>query len=913
MPDNQWPKIKELLNDALELPSAERTAFLASITDGGLRKEVATLLSFEENANEMLVLSAVEFSKDFVDVDEAPMAGKQIGIYRIIRELGRGGMGTVYLAERNDKKFTQRVALKLLKSEMNSADIRRHFEQEREILAQLNHPNIALLLDAGTTDDNTPFIAMEYIDGLPIDKYCDERGYGVRERAELFRTVCAAVDHAHRNLVVHRDLKPSNVIVNNDGIPKLLDFGIAKIISAGMGGGDLATITKLGAMTPSYASPEQLSKKSVSTATDVYSLGIMLYELLSGHRPFEDDEHDVRKIYEAVLNSEPAPPSRLAADASHDIEYSKPPHLIIDDERSPAPNITVGRSRSDTRPHTLGVSANDIRGDLDNIVLKAIRKEPERRYLSAQSLSEDLGRFLNGLPVEARPNTFAYRAEKFITRNRLTVISVVVVAIAIIAGLAATLWQAQAARRERIRAEKRFSDVRKLANTYLFDVYPEVENLEGSLKAREKIVSTALEYLDSLAGESGDDPELQAELARAYEKIGDVQGATNTPTNADMQAGLESYRKARELREQVLLQKPGDPDAMNDLAQNYYVTARTLWWANDPAGAEEFFEKALKLRRELYAAHSDEAKFQDRLAVTLMDYGAIPAFNAQVDKAKPLFEEAKTLIVDLMNKQPDNSQFKKTYARFLRSYSEVKKAAGEYDSAISDLAEATRITEELIAETPDNYILNRSNWINQLRTCEVYIKKGDGENAVPVCVKAIDFNRESLKNEPDDAAAATDLAISYFNAARAYRLDRKHEKSIDNAKLALGVIADLLNRSPETNDYIRSAAIYRNEIAENEIALKRNDAALAELAAARGPLERVVESDAETTTFRYDLGNTYRLMAKAYFAKSDKERASELIGKAIECIQYLKEKNALSKADEDLLQELLDEKARYET
>src|SRR5690606_11841677 len=267
----------------------------------------------------------------------------------------------------------------------------------------------------------------------------------------------------------------------------------------------------------------QLSKKSVSTATDVYSLGVMLYELLSGHRPFEDEEHDLHKIYEAVVNAEPVPPSQLAPGTAHDIEFSKPPHLIIDDDRADEANATVRRDRSDTRPHTIGVAATEIRGDLDNIVLKAIRKEPERRYLSAQNLSDDLGRFLNGLPVEARPNTFTYRAEKFIKRNKLSVLSAAFVLLAVVGGLGATLWQATVAQRERARAEKRFSDVRKLANTYLFDVYPEVENLEGSLKAREKIVSTALEYLDSLAGESSDDLELQAELARAYEKIGDVQ------------------------------------------------------------------------------------------------------------------------------------------------------------------------------------------------------------------------------------------------------------------------------------------------------------------------------------------------------------------------------------------------------
>lgn len=912
MRNENWSKVKELLNEVLELLPDERSAFLDSKNiDADLRKEVESLISFETEADRMMGLSAVEYLKDFVDTYEAPLVGKTVGVYRIISELGRGGMGSVYLAERSDNKFEQRVALKLLKSEMNTSELRRHFEQEREILASLNHPNIALLLDAGTTHDNIPFIAMEYIDGIPIDEYCNTRKIGVEKRLELFRTVCSAVDHAHRNLVVHRDLKPSNVLVNKDGIPKLLDFGISKMIPVGTSEAGSATITRLGVMTPSYASPEQLSKKGVSTATDVYSLGVMLYELLSGHRPFENAEHDLHKIYEDVMHKDPKPPSQIALKTDRVSKEKTQPSSVVENDPENKANATAKRDNANTNKHTGSISAAALRGDLDNIILKAIRKEPERRYLSAQDLSDDIGRYLNGLPIEARPNTFAYRAEKFIKRNKFAVISAAMITVAVLGGIGATLWQANAAYNERVRAEKRFSDVRKLANSYLFDVYPEVENLEGSLKAREKILTVALEYLDSLAKESGDDLELQAELAKAYEKVGDVQGAINTPTNADMKGGLESYGKARKLREEILAAKPNDPDAKNDLAQNYYVTARTLWWANDTPGAEEYFEKALKLRRELHSEHSENVKFQDRLAVVLMDYGAIPAFNSQIEKAKPLFEDAKVLILDLMAKEPDNGQFKKTYARFLRSYSEVKVSAADYDGALADLAMATKITEELIAATPDNYILNRTMWINDTRTCETQIQKADGAKAVPICLKSIDFNKNVLEKEPDDTAAAADLAVSYFNSARAYRITGDHAKAIVQARAAVDVMEKLKKQTPDTNDYIRAAAIYQSEIGENSLAMNSVDTAIAALHLAQQPLEAVVEKDPLTTTFKYDLAKVYRLFAKAYAAKSDKKLAADFIEKAIFAVTELKQKGALKKADEDLLAELEKEKSLY--
>jgi serine/threonine protein kinase len=293
MKAEDWSKIKDILERVLEMEPEQRAVFLrSSEITAEQRAEVEQLMSFETEAAEMMKLSAVEFSKDFIEEDD--LAGQEIGPYRVIREIGHGGMGAVFLAERSDGKFAQRVALKLLKREMNTSALRRRFRKEREILASLEHPNIARLLDAGTTADKTPFLAMEYVDGLPIDEYCDRNALGLEERLQLFRKVCSVVDFAHRSLVIHRDLKPSNILVTVDGTPKLLDFGISKIVSDETD--NTATVTRLGVMTPSYASPEQLRSESVTTAADVYSLGVILYQLLSGHRPFESKESDLRAV-----------------------------------------------------------------------------------------------------------------------------------------------------------------------------------------------------------------------------------------------------------------------------------------------------------------------------------------------------------------------------------------------------------------------------------------------------------------------------------------------------------------------------------------------------------------------------------------------------------------------------------------
>lgn len=805
--------------------------------------------------------------------------GRRFGDYQVIRELGRGGLGAVYLAARADDEYRKEVAIKLIRRGLDTDDILRRFLTERQILAQLDHPNISRLLDGGTTDDGLPYFVMEFVKGEPITAYCDEHGLKLTERLDLFRKVCGAVTFAHQNLVVHRDLKPSNILVTPEGEPKLLDFGIAKLLSAD---DEMLTQTAPGerAMTPEYASPEQVKGERITTASDVYSLGVLLYEILTGHRPYRLETGSADEISRAITEQEPERPSTAIARGD-------------------------GNSKIEIR------NSKFLKGDLDNIVLMALRKEPERRYSSVDNFSDDIRRHQQRLPVRARPNTFSYRARKFVSRNKTTVVAAVLVLFAIVAGMIATQRQARIANAQRLKAESRFNDVRKLANSNLFEVYPEIENLEGSLKAREAILRNALAYLDSLAKEAAGDSTLQSELATAYEKVGDVQGALNTSSLGKISAGLESYAKAGKLRAAVLAEDPGSVEAKESLANNYYVTARTLWNNSQTTEAEEAFERSLKLRRELVAARPDSVEFKNRLAVLLIDYGAIPIFNFQTAKAVVLFDEALAIIGKLRQQDPANAEFKKTHARGLRIQSKAKGAAGDYAGGLAALDEALALASELAREFPRDFRTQRSVWLTETIKCELFIDKNSGAEAVASCLKTIDFPKAALENEPENGVVAFDLAISHFNLARAFGFVRQPEQTIEQANKAVEVMSKLSQKAPDNVEYKRNLAIYRTSIARAQIELGRFDEALSIAREVEAALRPIADADPKSTTYRYDLSLAYRLSARAFHKKGDRARAMEFVQKALDILAALKAQNALKDSDNALLAEIEKEKAEY--
>jgi serine/threonine-protein kinase len=406
--------------------------------------------------------------------DRGGQADRRIGPYRVIREIGRGGMGTVYLAARDDDQYQKRVAIKVVRG-LDSAAVVRHFRRERQILAGLEHPNIARLLDGGTTDDGLPYLVMQHVEGLPVDRFCDEHKLDVRERLELFRGVCAAVQHAHRNLVVHRDIKPANVLVTTDGAPKLLDFGIAKILNPDIAA-DVATATGL-SMTPDYASPEQARGAPITTATDVYSLGVVLYELLTGHRPYRLKSREPLAVLKAICEEEPEKPSTAVTrdEAGEPTGGAAPPRTAE----------TVSRTREGT-PERL---RRRLRGDLDNIVMMALRKEPQRRYGSVEALSEDIRRYLEGLPVEAHKPTAWYRGSKFVRRHALGVAAAAAFVVLVVGFAVSMAVLSARVARERDRAEKAAARA-SAVNAFLLETLGSANPFEG--RGRETTVLEAL-------------------------------------------------------------------------------------------------------------------------------------------------------------------------------------------------------------------------------------------------------------------------------------------------------------------------------------------------------------------------------------------------------------------------------------
>jgi serine/threonine-protein kinase len=534
-PDN-WKTIKDVVLEALELDASRRREFLdqAGIS-ADTRAEVESLLGLAEEAEDFMSLSVGEFSKDFLEdlvPSPSPVINQRIGVYQIVSELGVGGMGAVYLATRVDGKFEQRVAVKMLKREFNTEKFRRTFKREKEILAALAHPNIATLLDAGTTDDGIPYLVMEYVKGEPIDEFCESRKLSLNARLKLFNKVCDAVAFAHRNLIIHRDLKPSNVLVNEDGEPKLLDFGISKLLDANADD----HVTHFEALTPQYASPEQINRGPVTTATDVYSLGVVLFRILTGSLPYRLGHKTNGNLLLEITEAAPALPSKAA--------------------------LTP-------------VTSHQLKGDLDNIILKSLSKEPERRYQTVEQFSADIWRYVDGLPVLARPATLFYRAGKFYKRNKVTVSAVALFLIGLFAAVAVAWSQANAAKKQarmvaeartqaELEATKAKAEAQKAQRTSRFlQSLLDYANPNWYARGKGRFDVTVREAIDDAAGridtELADDPVVRADL---HYTIGEIYNEAG-----EAEIALRHFRQSLDLYREVYGEQ--HPKVARGL---YYVT-----------------------------------------------------------------------------------------------------------------------------------------------------------------------------------------------------------------------------------------------------------------------------------------------------------------------------------------------------
>jgi serine/threonine protein kinase len=557
MTPERWQQVSEAMEKALHLSPAQRQDYLAEIahSDPELHQELESLLaSHQEAGTEFLNTPALQTARD-----EAPprkkLLGQRLGAYQIVELIGAGGMGEVYRAFRADDQYRMQVALKVVPGGRDSSFVFRRFKNERQILASLDHPNIAHLLDGGTTEEGAPYFVMELIEGESIDRYCDHRKLGMSDRLKLFLQVCSAVQFAHQRLIIHRDIKPSNILVTVDGVPKLLDFGIAKILdpSAATDGFE-PTLTQFRALTPSYASPEQIKGEPITTASDVYSLGVVLYELLTGQHPYQVAGDTAEKVARAACETEPKKPSSVARGAGRSAS---------------AQNLEIANSSSVAIAREAEKLRKGLRGDLDNIILMALRKEPQRRYSSVELFAQDIRRHLENLPVSARNDTVGYRVSKFAHRHKAGIAAAVIVMAALLLGMGMTLQQKR-------RADRRFNDVRKLANSLIFEIHDSIQNLPGATPARKLLLDRALEYLDSLSKEAGGDTSLQRELAAGYLRIGMVQGSTIDASLGQTDEALSNLRKAVAIREAIAKANPNNTDDQLHLAIAYRNLARVL-------------------------------------------------------------------------------------------------------------------------------------------------------------------------------------------------------------------------------------------------------------------------------------------------------------------------------------------------
>ncbi|HYZ86111.1 MAG TPA: serine/threonine-protein kinase [Bryobacteraceae bacterium] len=764
---DRWQRVKDLFDAASKLDTQARTSFLqiACKDDPGLFEEVDSLLSAGDEAGDFIEQPALKFGSNstsdhsLFDLTayeraqgtEPSYIGKVVGPYRIVDEIGEGGMGKVYRAIRADDVFQRQVAIKIVKRGMDTDFIRRRFRNERQILAGLNHPNITRLLDGGTTEDGLPYFVMEYIQGLPLLEYCDDRRLNTTERLKLFIKVCSAVQYAHQNLIVHRDLKPRNILVTPEGEPKLLDFGIAKILNLDLSSQTAdPTMLRFRLMTPEYASPEQARGENITVASDVYSLGVILYELLSGHRPYRLSQIPPHEVAKAICSVEPPRPS-TAVKSIVKVPSTK------DDTQTLTPEF-VSANRS-SAPEKLRWR---LHGDLDNIVLMAMRKEPSRRYASVEQFAEDIRRHLEGKPVAARQDTFFYRTSKFLGRHAWGVIAVLLLVISMVAGVATTVYQAR-------RADRRFDEVRKLANYFLFDLHDAMEKLPGSVPVREMLVRRALQYLDSLAQEASEDATLLSELAMAYQKVGDVQGSPSRPNLGSTQGALQSYLKALAIRQRLVQINKNDFESKRELAAGHYNVSSILNVAGDGKGALEHALTATNLLDDLAKQDPGNSQVQYDQAVAYQNLGNAYVIASDWPKVAECREKTLRLYEQQAARAPFDISVQRNVSTTLKQIGAVRAKLNDRSAALLTYRRALELDEKLLAQDPTNLQNRGELGVAYNGLGFVHAELNESEQAIGWYKKALDIRESMAKTDVHDARARRRLANTYQELAKVYQ------------------------------------------------------------------------------------------------------------------------------------------------
>jgi eukaryotic-like serine/threonine-protein kinase len=726
---DRWNLIEEIFQGALERPLTDRKQYLQNACgdDPELRAEIESLLKSDEDAEHVLSSLVADDLKGLAQNSSSTEAGRLVGPYRLVRELDSGGMGAVYLAVRSDDQYFQIVAIKMIRRGMESPDLVQRFRRERQILATLNHPNIGAILDGGETEDGRPFIVMEYVEGQPITQVSESRGLSIRQRVELFLSICSAVHYAHQKLVIHRDIKPSNVLVTPEGVVKLIDFGISKPVAHELIIGELP-LTESGyrLMTPDYASPEQISGQPLTTTSDIYSLGVLLFELLTGSRPY------------TLRDLSPAAAERL---------------LLQGENRKPS--SVEGLSKR---------TRTELKGDLDRIVLMAMEHDPSRRYLSAQHLDDDLLRYLQGMPILARKATAIYRVGKFVQRHKTIALMACATLVVIIGAVLFDSWRSR-------RADRQVKQVASLADSAISDMTEKLQESPASVETQASLFHSALQHLDQLRQSSGSDPRLLLELSKAYERVGDLEGSPFVANLGNSGTAIASYQEALRTAIEAHARMPGEAST-TAVIEAYQRLGGMESFLGNVQEAQDNYRKSLSLALDFRHQEPDDPMRKRLLAMNYGGIGDVQLFSLQPDKALENFREAFQIFGNEPNGNEDHDRtLVGLYIRLTRALNEL----GLQREALGDVRKAIAIAEALTHQSPSSKQLQRTLFTTHQNIILVLAGRdmmnvGDSAEAQVYARKALVIAETIVASDEKNVQARYDVSLAYSGMGDSFRL-----------------------------------------------------------------------------------------------------------------------------------------------
>ena len=722
-------RVEAIFNEALLLPEGDRPGLIEQRCEGDaiLMVEVSSLL--DACASEELLASA-RLQQSKIEANGGH-DNKHVGAYEIDRLIGRGGMGAVYLAHRADGSFDQQVAIKLIDLPLATDLFRERFRQERQILAGLSHPLIARLLDGGVTSEGEPFLVMEYVDGIPIHRFCQDNHLSLQQRLLLFRSVCEAVQFAHQNLVVHRDLKPDNILVTEDGTPRLLDFGTAKLLSAPtLGQGSEFTRQGFQSFTPQYASPEQVLGNPITTASDTYSLGVLLYLLLTGTLPYELREFTTAEMVRVICEQQPR------------------------------------------RPMQLSGSGRRLDADIEAILLKALRKGATERYLTAEQLASDVQAYLEGRTVTARQGTLRYRAGKFIRRHRVALFGAGLVLVTLASGVGGVLWQMRVANVERHKAEARAADLRELSNSLLSELDEAIKELPGSTGVQRLLVTRVLEHLDRASKDAAGDRLSQLDLVNAYTRLGNIQGNPYDQNLGDPSGALLSLDKALAIATPLTTSRLADHEALRAMASVQQSRSEVLWGMERTPEAVVSMQAAVKTFEKLVAAREATPELICDAASaygTLGDELGQPGTPSLGDLDGALAAYRRNVLFYKRVLELDSGNI-----RARRGLGVVQLKIGNIEIE-TDPAQALKdyeLAEErfnTLPESKQNGMSSRRMRANLLRKRGMAMRElGEYVRAVPLFDQALTIQRQIAAADPKDTRSLFDVYVDLTQASYDY-------------------------------------------------------------------------------------------------------------------------------------------------